>query len=71
MKWVTMAAGHINTEHVTMFAWSKGLLTISCVDGSRVRVPDPDKAQYMELCKTTGVEPCLQEEKRGETDKAN
>ena len=57
MKWVLIEDTHINTDTVTDFRWSNGVLQIHQEDCKRLYARDPDRQFYLKLCGQLGVRP--------------
>ena len=61
MKWVTVGAGHWNTDLIQAFHWSAGLLYVWWFGVPEKEGPesydDPDRVMYNHLCLALGVEP--------------
>ena len=58
MRWVNVNKGHFNTSLIQSFYWSVGKLYVYWLgDTEYERYDDPDRENYLRLCRALGVAP--------------
>ncbi len=62
MKWVTVGNTHINTNQLVLFFWLDGGLVLYHANGKNVKLKDPDRELYLDLCRKQGVRPAEEDQ---------
>lgn len=66
MKWARINRAHFNLDHVSSFYWKLGKLYIWAPGDTEPEwYSDPDRKNYLRLCKVLGVSP-IEEDADGE-----
>lgn len=56
-KFITLGTCHLNLDQIIAFSYIKGELVIDFTDKDTMRLVDPDRKLYNQLCNFVGVQP--------------
>ena len=68
MNWVRVGKAYFNTDLIESFYWTLGKLWVHWLgEGAAERYEDPDRENYLRLCRRLGVRPVEEDEVNGES----